>query len=99
MLELLKNKGFEILALHHAEAILQHDMPDAMTELESVLSNITLPVEELVKGGGGEGQLTRRIRHALSDTHWKKLEIRVKRGVGNPCPLLLIGIPGSIVTL
>jgi hypothetical protein len=31
-------------------------------------------------------------------THWKKLEDRVRRGVGNPCPLLLIGLPDSIVT-
>lgn len=30
-------------------------------------------------------------------THWRKLEDRVKRGVGNPCPLLLIGIPLSVV--
>ncbi len=31
-------------------------------------------------------------------THWRKLEDRVKRGVGNPCPLVLIGLPDSIVT-
>ena len=31
-------------------------------------------------------------------THWKKLEDRVRRGVGNPCPLVLIGLPPSIVT-
>ena len=31
-------------------------------------------------------------------THWRKLEDRVHRGVGNPCPLLLIGMPDSIVT-
>jgi len=30
-------------------------------------------------------------------THWRKLEDRVRRGVGNPCPLLLIGIPDSIL--
>jgi len=30
-------------------------------------------------------------------THWRKLEDRVHRGVGNPCPLLLIGIPATIV--
>ena len=30
-------------------------------------------------------------------THWRKLIDRVDRGVGNPCPLLLIGIPSSIV--
>lgn len=31
-------------------------------------------------------------------THWRKLEDRVHRGVGNPCPLLLIGLPASLVT-
>ncbi len=30
-------------------------------------------------------------------THWSKLEERVARGVGNPCPLLLVGLPASIV--
>ena len=29
--------------------------------------------------------------------HWDKLMHRVKRGVGNPCPLLLIGLPAAIV--
>ena len=31
-------------------------------------------------------------------THWRKLEDRIRRGVGNPCPLVLIGLPDSIVT-
>lgn len=31
-------------------------------------------------------------------THWSKLEDRVSRGVGNPCPLLLIGLPADILT-
>ena len=30
-------------------------------------------------------------------THWSKLEDRVERGVGNPCPLLLVGLPDSIL--
>ena len=30
-------------------------------------------------------------------THWRKLADRVKRGVGNPCPLLLLGLPRNIV--
>ncbi|EAR49547.1 hypothetical protein OG2516_13971 [Oceanicola granulosus HTCC2516] len=30
-------------------------------------------------------------------THWSKLEDRVRRGVGNPCPLLLIGLPDAIL--
>ena len=42
--------------------------------------------------------------HFVSDkfgaatTHWRKLLDRVDRGVGNPCPLLLIGLPAGIVT-
>ncbi|MFD1342137.1 BglII/BstYI family type II restriction endonuclease [Litorisediminicola beolgyonensis] len=31
-------------------------------------------------------------------THWSKLDDRVRRGVGNPCPLLLIGLPASVLT-
>jgi Restriction endonuclease BglII len=31
-------------------------------------------------------------------THWVKLMHRVERGVGNPCPLLLVGLPSSMVT-
>ena len=31
-------------------------------------------------------------------THWRKLEDRIHRGVGNPCPLVLIGLPDSVVT-
>jgi hypothetical protein len=30
-------------------------------------------------------------------THWNKLESRVTRGAGNPCPLIMIGLPASIV--
>lgn len=34
----------------------------------------------------------------MATTHWSKLQERVQRGVGNPCPLVLIGLPASIVT-
>lgn len=30
-------------------------------------------------------------------THWSKLEDRVLRGVGNPCPLVLIGLPDATI--
>lgn len=30
-------------------------------------------------------------------THWAKLEQRLDRGVGNPCPLLLVGIPATSI--
>jgi hypothetical protein len=37
-------------------------------------------------------------KFGAATTHWRKLEARVHRGVGNPCPLLLIGLPASLVT-
>lgn len=37
-------------------------------------------------------------KFGTATTHWGKLEDRIKRGVGNPCPLLLIGLPLSSVS-
>lgn len=37
-------------------------------------------------------------KYGAATTHWRKLQDRVRRGVGNPCPLLLIGLPASIVS-
>src|SRR6202040_550172 len=37
-------------------------------------------------------------KYEAATTHWRKLDDRVRRGVGNPCPLILIGLPPSIVT-
>jgi hypothetical protein len=37
-------------------------------------------------------------KYGQSTTHWRKLEDRVHRGVGNPCPLVLFGLPAAIVT-
>ena len=36
-------------------------------------------------------------KFGAATTHWKKLQDRVQRGVGNPCPLLLIGLPDTVV--
>lgn len=36
-------------------------------------------------------------KYGVATTHWDKLMHRVDRGVGNPCPLLLIGLPDTII--
>lgn len=36
-------------------------------------------------------------KFGAATTHWSKLEDRIHRGVGNPCPLLLVGLPASVV--
>lgn len=84
MFDSLKAKNFDVLMLHHAEAILSHDMPDVASELEDVLDGLSIPVEELVKGGGGEGDMTQRLRRELNDTRgWKKHNFTVTKYVDN----------------
>jgi hypothetical protein len=34
-------------------------------------------------------------KYGEATTHWRKLMVRIDRGLGNPCPLLLIGIEGT----
>lgn len=80
MFETIKEKGFEVLTLHHAEAILTHDMPEAVEELEAVLSEAEIPIQELVYGGGGEGEFTQRLRKSLSnDFGWNKHNFEIKK--------------------
>ena len=40
-----------------------------------------------------------RDKFGTATTHWDKLRLRIDRGVGNPCPLLLLGIPRSVIVL
>lgn len=36
-------------------------------------------------------------KYGQATTHWDKLIARIDRGVGNPCPLVLIGLPAAMV--
>jgi hypothetical protein len=72
MFKKLRERGFEVEVLHHASAILKHDMPAAVSELEEVLLQVQIPAEELVRGGGGEGLLTQRLRKELATKGWAK---------------------------
>lgn len=53
------------------------------------------------KGGFEEGRAHAFVADKFGEatTHWRKLEDRVRRGVGNPCPLLLIGIPKEVLVV
>ena len=143
--------GFDVRTRNHALAVLNEDFPARLAELCHVLGALRINAEELVRGGGGEAQLTQRLRRSLASrhwvkrnivegfsdlveygvrptarqrgiversnadfitawshqftsdkfgtatTHWDKLQQRIDRGVGNPCPLLLLGVPDSVV--
>lgn len=55
-------------------------MAEAASELEQVLLNVEIPAEELVRGGGGEGEVTQRIRKSLANEHgWKKHNFEIKK--------------------
>jgi hypothetical protein len=80
MFEKLQELGFQIKMLHHAEAILTHDMPEAAADIQAVLAPATMKCEELVRSGGGEGQLTQRLRRALNEEQgWRKHNFEIKR--------------------
>lgn len=57
----LKARGFEIEYLSN--------FPDALTELAGVLSGATIPIEEII-AGGGEAKRTQRLRRALTELKW-----------------------------
>lgn len=38
-------------------------------------------------------------KYGTATTHWSKLQERIARGVGAPCPLILIGLPPTIIDM
>ncbi len=38
-------------------------------------------------------------KYGTATTHWSKLQERIARGVGAPCPLILIGLPPNIIDM
>jgi hypothetical protein len=81
MLDVLKDKGFEILFESHATAILDRDFPTALGELEAALSQFEIPITEIIGSGGGETKGTQRLRHALNDQGWRKVNFEIKKSI------------------
>jgi sugar phosphate isomerase/epimerase len=71
MFEALKEAGYEIEFVSHAEAILEKDFPDAVSELEATLREVDIPITEIIGSGGGEAKGTQRLRRSLAARHWK----------------------------
>ena len=80
-LSALSAKGFQIEFHSHARAILSVDFPDALVELETALTNLTVPIEEIIAGGGGEAKGTQRLRKALNAAGWVKTKFEIKKTI------------------
>jgi len=81
MFESLAAKGFQIEFHHHARAILSVDFPEAVAMLEEALSATTIPIEEIIVGGGGEAKGTQRLRRALAEKGWRKHTFVVQKTI------------------
>jgi Restriction endonuclease BglII len=80
-LSALSTKGFQIEFHSHAQAILSIDFPDALIELQSTLTSLTIPIEEIIAGGGGEAKGTQRLRRALTAAGWLKKKFEIKKTI------------------
>lgn len=81
MFDQLRDHGFEVLFTNHAEAILRHDFPELIDEMEGALLNISLPITEIIGGGGGEAKMTQRLRRGLAALHWTKHNFEMSKTV------------------
>ncbi|MGB7372328.1 BglII/BstYI family type II restriction endonuclease [Erythrobacter sp.] len=79
MFDDLQSRGFEIEYSSHAKAILEQDFPDIVVELERALGAVSLPITEIIGSGGGEAQLTQRLRRGFHDRGWQKRNIEMKK--------------------
>ena len=75
----LVGKGFQVEFHSHAEAILAADFPDAVRELEEVLLAASIPVEEIIAGGGGETANTQRVRRGLVQAGWRTTVFTIEK--------------------
>lgn len=81
MFDRIRARGYSVIMLHHAQAILQQDMGSAAEDLENTLLGLQIPVMELVAGGGGEALVTQRLRRELHDDGWRKRNITIQKSM------------------
>jgi hypothetical protein len=81
MFEALRERGFQVQFLSHAEAILGIDFKPAVSELEAALREATIPIEEIIAGGGGESKGTQRLRKALTALAWPKFTFTIEKRI------------------
>ena len=81
MFDRLEAADFQIEFHSHAQAILEGDFPEAAVEIENVLVEATIPIEEIIAGGGGEAKGTQRLRRGLQAKKWETVEFVVEKRI------------------
>jgi hypothetical protein len=81
MFDRLRDLGFDVEFTSHAEAIILHDFPDLIAELEGALEKTSIPMTEIIGGGGGEAKVTQRLRRSLAAMEWTKHNFELKKTV------------------
>lgn len=79
MFDHLLSAGYQVEFASHARAILGNDFTDVVRDLESALLPVRLPITEIVGSGGGEAQLTQRLRRGFNDLRWRKRNVEIKK--------------------
>lgn len=77
MFEQLQAAGYDIAFTSHAEGILEMDFHDAAEQIESVLKPLKINVSDLIASGGGQAQITQRLKSAFETAGWTKRNFEV----------------------
>ena len=83
MFDKLRDAGFQVEFHSHAKAILNGDFPQVEGELQDVLIKATIPIEEIIAGGGGEAKGTQRLRRGLQAQGWATRTFVVERRIND----------------
>jgi len=83
MFDRLCKAGFQVEFHSHAKAILAGDFPSVEAELEEVLIGATIPIEEIIAGGGGEAKGTQRLRRGLQAKGWDTKTFIVEKRIND----------------
>lgn len=81
MFESLIDRGYQIEFHSHATAIIGVDFPEAIAELTATLEELSIPISEIIGGGGGETKGTQRLRHSLAAKSWKKVNFTIEKTI------------------
>lgn len=73
--------AYDVKFVAHAKAILEQDFSGPLQELTELLLRVRIPVEELIRGGGGQSSITRNLRNELYREGWPKHEFTVSKTV------------------